>query len=537
MTCFFIILMTFLVMNSLQPIARILPLHKIVRRQVVIALAVILGASILLALITGAPLAVSNLDPSQIRTLENGRLTELSSKNGILAVTLTAAPQKINLGTVTLDGFTYNGDYAGPVLRLRAGETLRVHLINHMNRATNIHFHGMRTTPLGNSDNIHVLVSPGNDFTYEILVPVTQPPGLYWYHSHLHGDSKAQVMGGLSGALIIDPPDGQSRVPENITQHLLVFKDMVLDDDTGDPIIDRQMHHIVQTINGALDTTIQSRPGETQLWHLINQSADKVVHLALQGHHFRIVGQDGDATVGSVTTDILDIPPAARYDVLVDAASPGSYIMAAKNILTGFGASRIADRPLGHFVVAGAPMQPVAALPSQTPPDLRAIPITGQRDIIFTQSHSLDPDTQQFFINSRRFAMDRVDVRVPLGAVEEWTIRNESDDIHVFHIHQLGFQVVAINGADVPYAGRIDTVRIPQRGSVTIIVPFTDPMIVGRFVFHCHVLTHEDHGMMAQVEVYDPRPPPMLHEARILYAHFWWWLHGVPWALCGLASA
>ena len=92
------------------------------------------------------------------------------------------------------------------------------------------------------------------------------------------------------------------------------------------------------------------------------------------------------------------------------------------------------------------------------------------------------------------FDANRVDFRVPLGNVEEWTVRNNSDDFHVFHIHQLGFQVVEINGVPVPFTGRIDTVRIPERGEVKLRLAFLDEVIVGQFVIHCHVLKHEDKG-------------------------------------------
>ena len=99
----------------------------------------------------------------------------------------------------------------------------------------------------------------------------------------------------------------------------------------------------------------------------------------------------------------------------------------------------------------------------------------------------------------------RVDTRVPLGNIEQWTIRNESDEMHVFHIHQVNFQVMAINGQAQVFNGAVDTVPLLPFQSVTLRIAFTEPEIVGRFMYHCHVLEHEDRGMMAQIEVYDPR--------------------------------
>jgi hypothetical protein len=97
--------------------------------------------------------------------------------------------------------------------------------------------------------------------------------------------------------------------------------------------------------------------------------------------------------------------------------------------------------------------------------------------------------------------------------------------------------VVEVNHVPVPFAGRIDTVRVPERGEVKLLLPFTDREIVGRFVFHCHVLKHEDKGMMAQIEVFDPQAQGFLRRVYRFYLHLWWWAHGVPWSLCGLSAA
>jgi FtsP/CotA-like multicopper oxidase with cupredoxin domain len=122
---------------------------------------------------------------------------------------------------------------------------------------------------------------------------------------------------------------------------------------------------------------------------------------------------------------------------------------------------------------------------------------------------SEDPVTGLFFINHNTFDPKRVDVKVPLGSTEEWTIRNSSEELHVFHLHQVRFQVLSVNGRPVPFSGLVDTVNVPIHGELRIRVAFTDPIIVGRFMFHCHILEHEDKGMMSQIEVYDPRTGPL----------------------------
>jgi suppressor of ftsI len=459
-------------------------------------------------------------------------LTEYRSAGGLLAVTLLAEAGKVRIGELEVDGLTYNGLYAGPVLRVRPGDMLRIRLINHLSQPTNLHFHGIFTSPLGFSDNIHLSVAPGDTFTYQVRIPATQPPGLFWYHSHIHGISERQVMGGLSGALVVEPP-----ADPGVAERLFVLKDMTFDDDTGDATIDDELHGLVQSINGDLEATNTMRPGETQLWRFSNQSANRPFHIALTGHRFRIVAEDGEATIGERVVDVLDIMPSSRVEVLVEGGAPGRYDLISKGAMTGAGAARRLERVLGHLVIKGEASAAAAFLPITPPPsDLREASIDARRVVVFTQTTTTKPGDQIFYINRIVFDAARIDLRVPLGNVEEWTVRNDTDDLHVFHIHQLGFQVIEINGAAVAFTGRVDTIRVPERGEVKLRMAFTDPIIVGQFVFHCHVLRHEDRGMMAQIEIYDPRPDDLREQVRRLYFHLWWWAHGVPWSLCGLGS-
>ena len=348
-------------------------------------------------------------------------LTELHSANGVLSVTLVAKEGKVHVGGLELDGATYNGLYAGPVLRLRPGDLLRIRLINHLSEPTNLHFHGIFTSPLGNGDNIHLSIAAGDTFTYEVRIPTTQPPGLYWYHSHIHGQSEHQVMSGLSGALVVEDPAAAS-VPER----LLVLKDMTFDDDTGNAEVDDTLHGLVQSINGDTDTTETIRPGETLMWRFTNQSANRAFHLAVQGHTFRIVAQDGEATIGMREVEVLDIMPASRLDVLITGGAPGRYDLVSNGAMTGVGPARRLDRVLGHLIVAGDVVAPVAVPRAPPPPpDLREVRIDARRTVVFSQTTTIDPDKQVFFVNGKVFDSRRIDVRVPLGNVEEWTLRNE----------------------------------------------------------------------------------------------------------------
>lgn len=495
-------------------------------------MACVAGLALLLSglLASGQPrVALAEADPAT-------SLTQLHSRNGVLAVTLRAEETTLRLDDLALPARVYNGLYAGPVLRVRQGDLLVVRLENRLRETTNLHFHGIRASPRGNGDNVHLAFAPGENFTYELRIPPTQPPGLYWYHSHIHGLSERQVMGGLSGALVVEAAQPDEAAPPGRAERLFVLKDMIFEDDTGNARIDADLHGIVQSINGQLALRAALRPGEVQLWRFSNQSANRAFHLALPGHRFRIVAEDGEAVLAPREVDVLDIMPAGRVEVLVEGGAPGRYDLLSKGTMTGTGAARKPDRVLGEVAIAGPPMPAGIAAPEGRPAleDLRAAPIQASRVVTFSQTKTLNAEAQRFFVDGRLFDPDRIDLRVPLGNVEEWTVRNESDDLHVFHIHQLGFQVVAVNGVAAPFTGRVDTVRVPERGEVTLRLAFTDPLILGRFMFHCHVLRHEDKGMMAQIEIYDPAPPARWDWLHRVVLHLWWWSHGVPWSLCGL---
>ena len=448
-----------------------------------------------------------------------------------MSVTLQAEEGKVQIGDLKVDGATFNGIYAGPVLRVRPGDLISIQLLNHLAQPTNLHFHGIRTSPLGYSDNVHISVAPGKGFTYHIRIPITQPPGLYWFHAHYHGLSEQQVERGLSGTIIVENP-----AQPLMTERLFVLKDMAFDAETGNDKIDDELHGLIQSVNGQLDTAELVRPHETQLWQFTNQSADRFFHIALRDHRFRIVAEDGERVIDERWVDTLDIPPAKRFEVMLEGGEPGRYELLSKGAMTGIGVNRRPDRVLGHLDVAGEPAAPAVLPALSPPPDLRQVPIDARQLVTFSETRTLKEKDQVFYINGRTFDANRVDVRASIGTVEEWTIRNDSDDMHVFHIHQIGFQVTEVNGQAVPFTGYVDTVRVPERGEVKLRLPFTDRLIIGRFMFHCHVLRHEDKGMMAQIEVYDPLATSMTARLSHLYLHVWWWVHGVPWSLCGLET-
>lgn len=428
-------------------------------------------------------------------------LADVSSRFGVLKLTLTAAPKSVTVDGVQLDALVFNGAYGGPVLRVHPGDRMEIRLVNQLDKPVNLHFHGSHGSPLGRGDNMHIVVQPGDSFDYRIQVPRTQPPGLYWYHTHIHGIAEDQVGRGLSGAMIVEGLTRAVKETSGRRERLMVLKTFAVDR-PDDPAVKR-LHGVIQSINGAAHSELALKAGETELWRISNQAPNDYYHLSIKGFRFRIVALDGAPTNRDIETDKLEIPPAGRVEVLATAPAAGDYPLLSGATPTGSGRNLKVYRELAMVHVSGETRPQPAAAPARKPltSDLRDAKVTASREFTFAQK----PGEEVYMINGRTFDHARLDTRVPLGSIEEWTIRNDTDDMHVFHIHQVHFQVVAINGQLQPFESVLDTVRVPERGSVTIRIPFTDPKIVGRFMYHCHVLKHEDKGMMANIEVYDPK--------------------------------
>lgn len=405
-----------------------------------------------------------------------------ASQNGLLETTFNALPD-LSEG---LGKMSYEGSIPGPTLRVRPGDRLKIRLLNNLGgRDTNLHVHGMHVSPSGNSDNIFIHVQDNETFDYEYEIPENHPAGLYWYHPHVHGLSSDQVAGGLAGAIIVE--GGLDDWPEfqNLTERLLVLQG---------PFLGHQAPEY--WVNGLLNPVMTIRPGETQRWRILNASANPFFNLALEGHSLHLVEVDGNPLPRLETIDRLLLGPGERGTVLIQGGPAGTYTLRSE--AWGEDAQAMPDLMLATLQVEGDAEEP-APLPSELIPlpDLTDAPIARRRVVTF-QMQQVDP---VFAIDGMGFDPDRVDQIVELNTVEEWVVRNESPEWHPFHIHVNDFQVMSVNGDPVPLRYE-DTIGIPPNGEIVIRIPFLD--FTGKFVYHCHILIHEDFGMMAVIEVVEP---------------------------------
>lgn len=421
----------------------------------------------------------------------------VSSKGGVLAVTLTAQRSTIRIGGQQAVTEVYDGSYTPPTLRVRPGDMIRLRLVNRLDQPTNLHTHGLQVSPAGNSDNVFLTVAPGQSQEFEFRIPMNHPSGLFWYHPHTHGFSNEQVRNGMSGALIVEGLLDSFPALHGVRERVLLLKDIQLEDGK---VANRGIgDHTIRTVNGLINPTIELHPGETELWRIGNIGANLYYRLQLDGHQLYEVARDGNRLTHIIPADTILVPPGGRMEVLVQPSRRGTYALRTLAMDTGPGGNQYAGTKLATMQVQGDPV-PARALPGALLPvaDLRK-KVTGTRTITFSEGEVEGKDV--FYVNGKPFDPDRVDTRISLGAVELWTIKNDSDELHDFHIHQGGFQLVEINGVPQPLDGYYDTVNLPVRGEIKIIIPFTDSTDIGKFVYHCHLLSHEDKGMMATVEV------------------------------------
>jgi FtsP/CotA-like multicopper oxidase with cupredoxin domain len=456
------------------------------------------------------------------------------------SIVLDAQTTHFDLAGRAVWGQSYTGSFVGPTIHLTPGADARIVLINHLPVATNLHFHGLHVSPSGDADNPFICVAPGQTYVYHLALPVDHPVGTFWYHSHamgtvcpdrtsdastddmspssdmsfVPGDVENQIFSGLSGALVVgDDRDLLPAALAHITAHTLVLKDAQIDrsDDivqnSGATAIDSN-EPTVRLVNGLFQPALAIRPGETQLWRLLNAGADIFYQLQLDGYQFTVIGEDGRPAAGVRTETALLLPPGKRYDVLVTAPSePGDAWLRTTDYSTGPQGDSYPETLLASVNVGGVPETTNVSVegPLQgAPADLTNAPIAQHRTV--TLSERQDRNATLFYINGKQFSMDTSVFETPalLNTVEEWTVVNESGEDHPFHIHTNAFQVISINGSAQPYNHVQDIVTVPRAangtpGTVMLRIAFTD--YPGHWMFHCHIAAHEDNGMMSFVDV------------------------------------
>ena len=432
-------------------------------------------------------------------------LENVSHAPRTVEVTLTAAETRMSLTPgSTSRVYAYNGTVPGPTLEAREGDRVIIHFRNRLPHTTTVHWHGLHI-PADQDGSPLYPVGPGKSYDYVFTIPFGTA-GTYWYHPHPHQQTGFQVAQGLYGAIVIR--SATDPLPSSLTDRVLILADNSFSPDgTVDIAGEFTDHGQTDLVNGRegntffvsgrLKPVLRIRSGEVQRWRIINASAARIYRLSLGGQPFIQVGSDGGLFERPVEMNEILVANGERVEILVrGVGAPGSvktleslpydrYVPQTR--------PEVWSKPIALATLqlsADAPVTPIAI-----PASLRVIPVLDTMKATATRVISFS----QGLINGRMMDMDRADVTSRLGATEIWVVENLVGMDHPFHLHGFQFQILDRNGVPEKDRRWKDTVNVPKHQMARFIVRYDD--FPGKWMFHCHILDHEDHGMMGILEV------------------------------------
>ena len=505
----------------------------------------------------------------------------LFSSNGILSVRFSYQHAYDSAGRDLFCFMTPDG-LENPTLHVKPGDHLIINVTNNLSAGTgpmavsgpncgaatmnssslNIHYHGTNTSPTCHQDEvIKTLINPGETFVYNVAFPANEPPGLYWYHPHVHGIAEHALQGGASGAIVVDGIEDVQPAVSQLPQRILVVRDQNV---PGNPMPQGNVPSWDVTLNNIPITSptdpnsnsfvpaiLQMTAGEKEFLRVVNASSDTILDLqyvfdgrpqilqvvAIDG--VAVNSQDGAQPGNLIPVRHFVLAPAARVEFIVSA--PPRPVQLAQLLTLAINTGPLGDddpqRPLATIQVVNEPpsIGNDSALPafskmnpaSQRFAGLANAPIAVRRVVYFDENCPPIPPINgctpnQFFmavVGKPKHVFDPnlpPDIVATQGTVEQWVIENRAGENHEFHFHQVHFLVRSQNNFELngsvqspALTGQyLDMIQVPYWDgnpnhpypSVTVLIDFRGND-VGDFVFHCHILGHEDLGMMNIIQV------------------------------------
>jgi FtsP/CotA-like multicopper oxidase with cupredoxin domain len=452
----------------------------------------------------------------------------------------TGSPVALTAATDPITGkseFQYGNGNTPPVIRVQPGTDLSVEYKNALNpqskedcvghpcmNMTNLHFHGLYVSPNAPQDDVlTMMASPGETLHYSVQLPPQQPPGLYWYHTHSHGESYVQDLDGMSGAIVVEGIERYVPEVRNMRERILVLRNLVLPTDAAErkSVMESVAMQTTQcgtaaekpeaafTVNGSLRPKIDISPGERQFWRIVNASPDLYADLELDSGSFEVVALDGmplgyhDPSIRTRSMKHVLLPPAGRVEAIITGPSADSHVaLRTRCFDTGPDGDSNPAMVLAD-IVSTQPSNIQARRPLDGTPVYEAISQTILKRVEASEPQfvvNFTEDKQGFYINGQKFEMNSGPMlTVDVGSLQRWRVVNSTKEVHPFHIHQVHFLAYAADGKPVKDPVWVDTVNVPYGSSVDLVMDFTDPIIRGMSLFHCHLLKHEDKGMMAKI--------------------------------------
>ncbi len=477
---------------------------------------ILIGAQVFIPAL-GCAQTASLPEPPQVR-----------GKNHVVSLTLHAVNENGR------DTFAFDGGTVAPVIRASPGDVIRITYINDLPTKppescaitpcmdmTNLHFHGLAVSPDAPQDDVLTMMAmPGKSLRYTVQIPKDHSPGLYWYHTHPHGESYRQVLDGMSGAIVIEGIESYFPALAGLPERILVVRGRAVANDARSTDLKQRVElrsdvcgaepetpEEVFTLNGSVRPQIEIASGERQFWRLVNASADRYLDLQLEGQTLEIVAMDGmpialhDPNHRTRIVDHVLLPPAGRLEAIVTGPAAGTpRRLVSRCVDTGPDGDPNPAMILADVVPRAAKGSIPKIAASSLKPDFKTLDLAAEEKAPPRFIVTFTEDKNGFYINGEKFASDAAPmVRAKVGTFQHWRIVNSTGELHPMHIHQVHFLAYAENGKPIADPLWLDTVNVPYGGSVDLIMDFTDPVIRGMSVFHCHLLNHEDKGMMAKI--------------------------------------
>jgi FtsP/CotA-like multicopper oxidase with cupredoxin domain len=443
---------------------------------------------------------------------------EIISSSGLVEAELGVKVAPININGVTANLLTYNGYFPAPTIRVKKGDVVRLRFINSLpsptetnilgytKNITNLHTHGWHVSPAGNSDNVFNHFMPDDRFLLEYDTSRQESGTLSFYHPHVHGTVAEQIWGGLAGALVVED---ETDVLAEYETHILILKDIRLQGSEPEPynsIMDYKngKEGDIVMVNGQVNPQLPIKPGQVQRWRILNASTARFYKLSFENHTMFLIGTDGGMLDKPYPLSNILLSPGERIDILVKAnQTPGTYRLLSLpynrgGMMMGMGGNTRQTVTLmtvscdGTFATDEIP---VAINPNAKRLNVNTNSLPRRRLVLSMRMG-------RGLINGQDFAVRPYTITSKVGTQEVWEIVNQSGMDHPFHQHVNPSQILSITGGDRGYASLYatvpawkDTVIVPKMGGrVTMLVPVND--FTGKTAFHCHIVEHEDIGMM-----------------------------------------
>jgi FtsP/CotA-like multicopper oxidase with cupredoxin domain len=448
---------------------------------------------------------------------------EIMSSSGVLDAELRVQVATVNINGLNANLLTYNGFFPAPTIRVTKGDQVKLsftnslpfptsrNILGHTRNMTNLHTHGWHVSPAGNSDNVFNHFMPGDTFSYEYDTSRQAPGTLSFYHPHVHGLVAEQLWGGLVGALVVDD---ETDLLARYESHILILKDLRLIGSEPEPYTSLMDYKIgkegdIVMVNGQVNPVLPIRPGEVQRWRILNASTARFYKLSLENHTIYLVGTDGGLLDKPYPISNILLAPGERIDVLVKAdQTAGTYRLLSLpfnrgGMMMGMGGNNgqtVTLMTVPYEGTSASDRIPVAVNPNAKRLNINTSSLPRRRLVLSMRMG-------RGFINGRDFSVNPYTVKSHVGTYEVWEIINQSGMDHPFHQHVNPSQILSVAGGNRGYASLYttipawkDTVIVPKMGGrVTMLVPVAD--FTGRTVFHCHIVEHEDIGMMGIWEI------------------------------------